>query len=90
MPHRNEQPTLFELTACDEFESLRGLPLEHSSRSLTPKSDPSSPGGTGSPTEPGVFRAVSPWAGRKQRRQRLEHSRRCLWRCLRNRGYRVQ
>jgi len=28
MQHRNEQPTLFELTARGEFESPRGLPLE--------------------------------------------------------------
>jgi hypothetical protein len=62
MPHRNEQPTLFELTACGEFESFWGLPLEQRSPSLRPKSDPSSPGGTGSPTEQGMFRAVSPWA----------------------------
>jgi len=62
MPRRSEQPTLFELTACDEFEPLPGLPLEHRWPSLTPKSDPSSPGGTGSSTEPGMFRAVSPWA----------------------------
>src|SRR6516165_40808 len=27
MPRRNEQPTLFELTACDEPEAPRGLPL---------------------------------------------------------------
>jgi hypothetical protein len=28
MPHRNEQPTLFQLTACDDFELSRGVALE--------------------------------------------------------------
>jgi hypothetical protein len=28
MPHRNEQPTLFELTACGEFEQPPGLPRD--------------------------------------------------------------
>jgi hypothetical protein len=39
MPHRNEQPTLFEHTACDDFEPLRGLAAGRALPSLTPKSD---------------------------------------------------
>jgi len=34
MPHRNEQPTLFELTDCDE--PLRSLRREQASPSVTP------------------------------------------------------
>jgi hypothetical protein len=63
MPHRNEQPTLFELTACDEFEPLQGLPAGHASPNVTPESYPSTPEGNGCPTEPRVSRAISPWAG---------------------------
>jgi hypothetical protein len=33
MPHRNEQPTLFELTTCDELDSPPGLPPGHASPS---------------------------------------------------------
>ena len=40
MPHRNEQPTLFELTARGEFEAPRGLPLERSSLRVDPESVP--------------------------------------------------
>src|SRR6516225_6908624 len=60
MAHRNEQPTLFELTGVDEFELPRGLPREQASRSVTPKSGSSTPEVNGSFREPGVFRAVSP------------------------------
>jgi hypothetical protein len=60
MPHRNEQPTLFELTGVDEFELPRGLPREQASRSVTPKSGSSTPEVNGSFREPGVFRADSP------------------------------
>jgi hypothetical protein len=63
MHHRNEQPTLFELTACDDFESLQALAGGHVCPSVIPKSDPSTPEGTVSSGEAGVFRAVSPWAG---------------------------
>jgi hypothetical protein len=62
MPHRNEQPTLFELTACEDFEPRRGFVFEPLPSSVPPKSDLSTPEGNVSPTEPGVFRAVSPWA----------------------------
>ena len=62
MPRRNEQPTLFELTACDDFEPVQGLAAEHVSPSVIPKSDPSTPEGNVSSWEAGVFRAVSPWA----------------------------
>ena len=62
MQHRNEQPTLFELTACDQCEPPRRLPAEHVAPDVTPRSDPSAPEANGSRTEPGVFRAVSPWA----------------------------
>jgi hypothetical protein len=33
MPHRNEQPTLLELTAYKEFKPLRGLTAGHVSPS---------------------------------------------------------
>jgi hypothetical protein len=62
MPHRNEQPTLFELTTCDEFEPPQGLALEPVPPSVIPKSDPSTPKRNVFPTEAGEFRAVSPWA----------------------------
>jgi hypothetical protein len=36
MPHqRSEQPTLFELTASNEFDPLGGLPLEHAAKWLS-------------------------------------------------------
>ena len=63
MPHRrSEQPTLFELTASNESEPLRGLPLEYAAPDVSPKSHPSAPEGNVSPTERRVFRAVSPLA----------------------------
>jgi len=63
MHHRNEQPTLFELTACDDFESLQALAGGHVCPSVIPKSDPSTPERKVSSREPGVFRAVSPLVG---------------------------
>ena len=64
MPHRNKQPTLFELTACDELEQLRGVAAGHAQPNVAPKSDPSTPEGNVSPTgPPQMLRAVSPWAG---------------------------
>ena len=62
MPHRNEQATLFELTACDTLESPPGLPPEKAVPGVTPRPDTATPEGNICPTEPGVFRAVSPWA----------------------------
>ena len=63
MPHRVEQPTLFELTACAVFEPSRGLPPVDEPPDVTPKSDPSAPEANASPVGPEVDRAVSPWAG---------------------------
>jgi len=63
MPHRNEQPTLFELTTCDGFDPPPGLPTEDAAPDATPMSNLSAPEAKVSPREPGVFRAVSPWAG---------------------------
>ncbi len=60
MLHRNEQPTLFELTGCNEFEPLRGLPPEHAAPKVAPKSDPSALEGRVSSAERQAFRAVSP------------------------------
>jgi len=62
MPHRNEQPTLFELTARNEFEPSRGLPTEDEAADTTPRSNLSAPEANVSPREAEVFRAVSPWA----------------------------
>jgi hypothetical protein len=62
MPHRNDQPTLFELTACDDFEPLQGLAIRHASPSVISKSDPSTAERNVSSEKAGVFRAVSPWA----------------------------
>jgi hypothetical protein len=62
MPHRNEQPTLFELTASDEFEPRLGPAPEYPSPSVTAKSALSTFEGDVSPTEPRASRAVSPWA----------------------------
>jgi hypothetical protein len=62
MPHRIEQPALFELTAGDEFGPRRGRAPEPASPGVTAKSDPSTPEGNVFAREPGVFRAVSPWA----------------------------
>ena len=62
MAHWNEQPTLFELTAFDQFEPFRRLRPEDVSPSVTRKSDPPTPEGNVSSKEPEVFRAVSPWA----------------------------
>ncbi len=59
---RSEQPTLFELTACNEFEPLRGLPPEHAAPDIAVEPDPWVPEGNVSPTEQRVFRAVSPLA----------------------------
>ena len=39
MTHRNEQPALFELTGCDEFEAPWGLPSERSAPRVDPESD---------------------------------------------------
>jgi len=39
MPHRIEQPTLFELTVCDESEPPRGLPLSDGAPDVAPRSD---------------------------------------------------
>jgi hypothetical protein len=58
MAHRNQQPTLLELTAVDKFEP----PLEPAPPSVTPKSDPSAQKDNSSPTESALLRAVSPWA----------------------------
>jgi hypothetical protein len=63
MPHQIEQPTLFELNTCDEFEPPLGLAAGEASPSVTPKSDSSNPEANVCPREPGVFSAVSPWAG---------------------------
>jgi len=62
MPHRIEQPALFELTTCNAFEPPRGPATGHPSPSVAPKSDPATPEGNVSPTGTGMFRAVSPWA----------------------------
>jgi hypothetical protein len=62
MRYRIEQPTLFALTACDAFEPPRGIAAGHALPGVAPESDPSTPQGSISPREPGVFRAVSPWA----------------------------
>ncbi len=62
MPHRNEQPTLFELTACDELELLEGIPAEKAAPNALAQSDPSVPAGSVSVPEGQVFRAVSPLA----------------------------
>jgi hypothetical protein len=43
MTHRDEQPTLFELTAWDEFEPPEGPPPGDEAPDVTPKSDPSAP-----------------------------------------------
>jgi hypothetical protein len=63
MTHWNEQPTLFELTTCDELPSSGGFPKKIPSPSLTPNADPSTPEGDVSSREPGVLKAISPWAG---------------------------
>jgi hypothetical protein len=62
MPHRNEQPTLFELKACGDFQPLQGLDIRHASPSVISKSDPSTAEHNVSSEKAGVFRAVSPWA----------------------------
>lgn len=62
MAYRNEQPTLFELTACAELAPLRGLAGEQAPANVAPKSDPSTLEDNVFSTEPGVFKAVSPWA----------------------------
>ena len=58
MTHRIEQPTLFELTGCDEFVSPGGLPPDD----VTPNADLSTPEPNVSSRERVLFRAVSPWA----------------------------
>ena len=63
MPHRNEQPSLFELTACDESNPFGDFRLEKAGPGVTPKSDSSTPKGNVSAKESLVSRAVSPWAG---------------------------
>ena len=60
--HRNEQPTLFELTACDDFEPPRGLPPEKAVPSVSTRSALLTSKGNVSSTDPMAFRAVSPWA----------------------------
>ena len=62
MLNQNEQPTLFELTACTEVEPLRGLAPEHAAPKVAPKSDPSVLEGKVFPRERQAFRAVSPLA----------------------------
>jgi hypothetical protein len=63
MPHqRSEQPTLFELTASNEFDPLGGLPLEHAAPKVPPQSDPSVVEGKVFPREGQAFRAVPPLA----------------------------
>jgi hypothetical protein len=62
MPHRIEQPTLFELIPCNESEPLRGIATAHASPNVISKSHWSIQEGNVSPPEPGVFKAVSPWA----------------------------
>ena len=59
MSHRNQQPTLFELTTCNKYELLRGLPSEHSAPNVTPKPDSSVLEGSVSPAERQAFRVVS-------------------------------
>jgi len=54
MPHRNEQLTLFELTASDDFEPPRGIAAGHASSSVIPKSDPSTPEGNISSRDTGT------------------------------------
>jgi hypothetical protein len=63
MRHQKEQPTLFEPTACDEFEPPRGLSSDDVSPAVTAKSDLPTSQGNVSSIELGMFRAVSPWAG---------------------------
>jgi hypothetical protein len=63
MPRRNEQLTLFELTTDEVPEPLRGLPPDEAAPHFTPRPDQATPERNVSPTEPQVFRAVSPWAG---------------------------
>jgi hypothetical protein len=60
MPHRNEQPTLFELTAFEDFEPPRGLRPSDGAPDVAPKSASEA---NASPAGPEVDRAVSPWAG---------------------------
>ena len=62
MPHRIEQPTLFELTASNEFDPLGELPAEHAAQKVAPKSAPSLLEGKVFPGELQAFRAVSPLA----------------------------
>jgi hypothetical protein len=52
MPHRSEQPTLFELTVCDEFEPPLEPALEPAPPTVTLKSDPSRREGNVSPSGP--------------------------------------
>jgi hypothetical protein len=60
MPHqRSEQPTLFELTASNEFDPLGGLPLEHAAPKVAPKSDPSLLEGKVFPTKRRAFKSAS-------------------------------
>jgi hypothetical protein len=61
MPHRKEQPTLFELTVCDELEPHLEPALEPAAPTVTLKSDPSRREGNVSPSGPRPFRAASPW-----------------------------
>lgn len=60
---RSEQPTLFRLNACGEFDPLGGLPLEHAAPKVAPKSDPSVLEGKVLARERQAFRTVSPLAG---------------------------
>ena len=59
---RSEQPTLFELAACNEVAPLRGLSPEHAVPKVTPQSERSVPEGDIAPRERQAFRAVSPLA----------------------------
>jgi hypothetical protein len=63
MLHRNEQPTLFELTACGAFELPRGLDLQPAPSNVTPTSGWPVSEGNASRAQREVFRAVSPLAG---------------------------
>jgi len=62
MPHRSEQATLFELSPGEGLEPVDGLGFESDSTSAIHESAPPTSEGNVAPTEPAVFRAVSPWA----------------------------
>jgi hypothetical protein len=57
---RSQQPTLFEVTACNEFEPLPGLRAEHAASTVTPQTDPSVAEGKVSSAERQAFRGDRP------------------------------